>query len=321
MKAQRPFLEREAFTLLEMLVAMAVVGLMMAFMFNMVAQAIRTWEVGGRRMEGAQAARIGMNYLAQEMQFAMAGVQTSRGIGNPPSNVVNTIPFVASANAQSLPGNATTAGLEVPNRSDQVFFIAPVGAWSSDTGGPQWLSPFGEIGYMTLFVKSTGFSTMTGQRYYLVRHGGRAGIWNNTNTNPARVDTTLRDFYYRGPSGATANTNWITNGVETFNRVPVVDNCIQFQLEYASNNNGSIVWTNAWPSRTNLPLGVLVTMRVLDTKSANRIAALRGDNKLTAQHLESLTNGQPSTDPVVGILREGTTTLRRFVPLVQSRTP
>jgi prepilin-type N-terminal cleavage/methylation domain-containing protein len=320
MRSRRPFLEREAFTLLEMLVAMAVVGLMMAFMFNMVAQAIRTWEVGGRRMEGAQAARIGMNYLAQEMQFAMAGVQTGRG--NPAPDVVNIIPFVASANAQSLPGNATTANLEAPNGSDQVFFVAPVGAWSSDTGGPRWLSPFGEIGYMTLFVKTTGFSTMTGQRYYLVRHGGRAGIWNNTNETASDTNSAaLRDFYYRGPAGTAANTNWINNGVQTYNRVALVDNCIQFQLEYASNNNGSIVWTNAWPSRTNLPLGVLVTMRVLDTKSANRIAALRGDNKLTAQQLASLTNGQPSTDPVVGILREGTTTLRRFVPLLQSRTP
>jgi hypothetical protein len=62
-------------------------------------------------------------------------------------------------------------------------------------------------------------------------------------------------------------------------------------------------------------------MRVLDAKSANRIAAMRVDNKLTAQQLESLTNGQPSSDPIVGILREGTTTLRRFVPLLQSTAP
>jgi prepilin-type N-terminal cleavage/methylation domain-containing protein len=313
--------KREAFTLLEMLVAMAVVALMMAFMFNMVAQAIRTWEIGGRKMEGAQAARIGMNYLAQELQFAMAGVRTSRG--NPTPDIVNTIPFVALANAQSLPGNATAANLEAPNGSDQLFFVAPVSAWSSDTGGPQWLSPFGEIGYMTLFVKSTGFSTMTGQRYYLVRHGGRAGVLRNDQTRDPFDNPELRDFYLRGGAVATASslTNWITNGVQTYNRVSLVDNCIQFKLEYASNNNGTIDWSTNWPSRTNLPLGVLVTMRVLDAKSANRIAAMRVDNKLTAQQLESLTNGQPSSDPIVGILREGTTTLRRFVPLLQSTAP
>ena len=311
--------KREAFTLLEMLVAMAVVALMMAFMFNMVAQAIRTWEIGGRKMEGAQAARIGMNYLAQELQFAMAGVRTSRG--NPTPDIVNTIPFVALANAQSLPGNATAANLEAPNGSDQFFFVTPVGAWASSTGGVDWLSPFGEVGYMTLFVKSTGFSTMAGQRYYLVRHGGRAGAYSNT--ADLTDSNTLRDFFYRGsnPPVPSSLTNWITNGVQTYNRVSLVDNCIQFKLEYASNNNGTIDWSTNWPSRTNLPLGVLVTMRVLDAKSANRIAAMRVDNKLTAQQLESLTNGQPSSDPIVGILREGTTTLRRFVPLLQSTAP
>ena len=64
-----------------------------------------------------------------------------------------------------------------------------------------------------------------------------------------------------------------------------------------------------------------MTLRVLDTKSANRLAALRGNNPLTVQQLDFLTNGQASTDPVVGILREGTTTLRRFVPLLQSSAP
>ena len=102
----------------------------------------------------------------------------------------------------------------------------------------------------------------------------------------------------------------------------MVDNCIQFTLEYASNNNGTINWTKSWSSVTKLPLGVLVTMRVLDTKSANRIAALQGsNNQLTVSQIAFLTNGQPSGDPVIRILREGTTTLRRFVPMRQSLAP
>jgi prepilin-type N-terminal cleavage/methylation domain-containing protein len=303
MKSPGPSPEREAFTLLEMLVAMAVVGLMMAFMFNMVAQAIRTWEVGGRRMEGAQAARVGMNYIAQELQFAMAGVRSAPG--NPTPNILNTITFVAIRNATAIPGGSSP-NLVASAGSDQLFFVAPVGAVGSDR------NPFGEVGYMNLFARSTGAYHMTGQRYYLVRHGFIAGGTN--------ID--YSDFYNRGIN-TNISTNWInTPTVGNENRTPIVDNCIQLKFEYAvKKSDGGFNMTNSWTNRTNLPLGVLVTMRVLDTKSANRIAALRGDNPLTVQQLESLTNGQPSTDPVVGILREGTTTLRRFVPLLQSAPP
>jgi prepilin-type N-terminal cleavage/methylation domain-containing protein len=304
MNAEMPTLKREAFTLLEMLVAMAVVALMMAFMFSMVGQTIRTWEVGGRRVESAQAARIGMSLIANELQYAMAGVSAAAGMPTPSTNL---IPFAPIANAQSLPGE-TSANLEFVHGSDQLFFVAPLGAIGSQT------APFGEVGYMTLYAKSTGAHTMIGQRYYLVRHGSTPG---SIGTSKA-----FQDFYYRG--GAT-NSRWFsdtTNAATTANRTPLVDNCVQLSFEYASNSaSGSIAWTNVWPSTTNLPLGVLITMRVLDNKSANRIAALRGDNKLTAAQISFLTNGQPSTDPVIQILREGTTTLRRFVPLLQAKSP
>jgi prepilin-type N-terminal cleavage/methylation domain-containing protein len=296
--------DREAFSLLEMLVAMAVVSLMLAFMFNMVAQAIRTWEIGARRMEGSQAARIGMNFIAQELQYATAGVRTGRGNQSP--DIVNIIPFVAITNATTMPGGGS-ASLQASEGSDQLFFVAPLGAISGTR------TAFGEIGYLNVFARSTGAFSMASQRYFLTRHGGF--------TVGDLKDTTLQDFYLRGIAPNPA-TNWINTPVANQeNRTPIVDNCIQFTLAYASNNGGNVVWTKAWTSRTNLPLGVLVTMRVLDAKSANRLAGLRGNNQVTEEQLAFLTNGQPSSDPVVQILREGTTTLRRFVPLLQSATP
>jgi len=296
MKVEKPRPPDHAFTLLEMLVAMAVVALMMAFMFNLVGQAIKTWEVGGRRMEGAQAARVGMNYLANELRFAMAGAWVSRG--NPNPDITNFASFVAIPNASSIPGE-TRPNLRFAPASDQLFFVAPLGALDAPRG------PFGEVGYFSVFVTGDGQHTMIGQRYYLVRHGSTPG-----GTNPAFLD-----FFQRGAT----NTSWYTSAIntsQTFNRTPLIDNCIQVTFEYASNNNGVVTWTRSWPSQTNLPLGVLVTLRVLDTKSANRLAALRGNSPLTVQQLDFLTNGQTSTDPVIGILREGTTTLRRFVPLL-----
>jgi len=288
----------EAFTLLEMLVALAVVALMMAFMFNMTGQAIKTWEIGGRRMESAQAARVGMNYLAGELQYAKAGVWTAAG--NPTPNVANFASFVAISSAESLPGEVSTSALQFVPGSDQLFFVAPLGPVGSGS------RPFSEIGYFTVFGGSTGRHTMIGQRYYLVRHG----------STPGTTNVKYQDFYQRG----VISSNWYSdnnNTSETINRVPLVDNCIQVTFDYASNNNGAVSWSRGWTNQTNLPLGVLVTMRVLDAKSANRLAALRGNDRLTVQQLEALTNGQPSTDPVVRILREGTTTLRRFVPMLQ----
>jgi prepilin-type N-terminal cleavage/methylation domain-containing protein len=288
-----------AFSLIEMLVAVAVLSLMMTFMFNLTAQAIRTWEIGGRSIESAQAARIGMSYLVGELEFAIAGVKSVPA--NPSPEIINTIPFAAVNNATSIPGEGSTNLVAVP-RNDQLFFVAPLGVGTNRL--------FAEVGYFTVYAKSGGAHTMAGQRYYLVRHG----------SVPGGTNSAYQDFYYRGTNVVT-NSSWFdaaNNSASTRNRTPLVDNCIQLTLEYASNNNGQISWLTNWSSTTNLPLGVLVTMRVLDAKSANRLAALRGDDVVTPAQLQALTHTRASADPVVRILREGTTTLRRFVPLVNS---
>jgi len=293
-----------AFTLLEMMVAIAVLSLMMVFMFGILGQAISGWETGGRRMESAQAARIGMNMIAEELQYAFAGSKANTTGTN--TNVFNNIvPFAATT---GLPGETSSSLSAVPG-SQSLFFVAPLGAYSPDYHGS-----FGEVGYLCSFVTGKGYENMIGQRYYLLRHGGGSpgyiGIYNSI--------TQFGDFYYRS---ATPDTNWINNASSAVNRVPIVDNCIRLTFAYASNNAGTVSWTDTWPSQTNLPLGVLVTMLVLDNKSANRLAQLKGDNPLTQAEIDKVTNGSAVTTPADRVLREGTTVVRRFVPLLNSGSP
>jgi hypothetical protein len=187
--------------------------------------------------------------------------------------------------------------------------VAPIGAYS-----PDYYGAFGEVGYLCSFASGNGANTMIGQRYYLVRHGGGSPGYIGVNNSIAQFG----DFYYRSP---TVDTDWTTNAASTVNRVPIVDNCIRLTFAYASNNAGAISWTTNWSSQTNLPLGVLVTMMVLDNKSANRLAQLKGDNLLTQTEIDNVTNGTAVTTPVSRVLREGTTVVRRFVPLLNSGSP
>jgi len=286
------------FTLLEMLTAIAVLALMMVFMFNIAGQTVRAWETGSRRMESAQAARIGMNLLASELRYAFAGVATNTGT-NGTSVFNNFAPFLVTNN---LPGEAATLSA-VPG-SQSIFFVSTCAPHD-----PTECVPFAEVGYMPVFVNiAAGRNTMAGLRYYLVRHGASPGVMTNA---------AYQNFYYRQtPTGA-----WTEDVSNTGNRSPIVDNCIRLSLQFASNNGGTVTWSTNWTSPTNLPLGVLVTMLVLDNKTATRLEKLQGTTLLSAATIDKATNTDSiAPNDVAGrLVREGTSVIRRFVPLVNSR--
>ena len=286
------------FTLLEMLTAIAVLSLMMVFMFNIAGQSVRAWETGGRRMETAQAGRIGMNLLASELRYAFAGVAPNNGT-SATAVFSNFATFVAT---NGLPGETSDSLAAVPG-SQSLFFISPVGPHDADGS-----VPFAEIGYLPMFItKGNGYRSMAGGSYALVRHGFAPG---STNLD-------YQDFYGR----AKPATDWVTTpSAEPNNRTPLVDNCVRFSLEFATNIGGTISWTTNWTSQSNLPLGVLVTMLVLDSKSAVKLSQINGLNVLDAATIDKATNDTPlgQSDVAARILREGTTVLRRFVPLVNS---
>lgn len=294
---------RSGFTLLEMLTAIAVLALMMVFMFNIAGQSVKAWETGRRSMESAQTARIGMNLISSELRYAFAGVATNYGT-NFSQTFKNFVPFVVT---NGLPGQTGSDLVGVPG-SQTLFFVSSVGPHE-----PQECVPFAEIGYLPTFVaKADGSYNMFGGTYALVRHGASAGLFVDGNTN-------YQDFYYR--SAANLDGWTATRPATTNNRTPIVDNCIRLSLQFATTNvSGQITWTSDWASRTNLPLGVLVTMLLVDSKSAAKLTQINGMTVMPAATIDKATNGAPlgPGDTAARILREGSSVVRRFIPLVNS---
>jgi len=290
------------FSLIEMLVAMAVLTLMMTFLFNLVAQTLRAWEGGNRQIEAAQAARIGLETMAQDLQWAFGGSATASPLNFDGPTRRSIIPFFATNNATAtlgLPGALTLA-----RNSAQIFAVAPVASAGNE---------FHELGYMSTFVTSArageGYHHLPGRRYVLLRHAISA----TNNAASARGN-----FFYTDnlPANQTAGNEWLTEGsqaVDNYFRTSIIPNCYQFTLRFATNSNGSLSFVDNWTEWSTLPAGVLVTAKVMDEKTATRIAQLRPSG-LTAADL-----AENSTSDVSRILREGTSEVRRFIPFTNQQ--
>ena len=278
-----------AFSLIEILVAMAVLTMLMTFMFSMLGGTIRLWEQGSSQVEAAQAARIGLNRMAEDLENAVSTTALSETPSG--TQITNIIPFLAEANAITAPGNWSGGNFSPAFGSDQIFGIRVTGNAND---------PFKEFGYLSVYVGANdGWVNMRGKRYYLVKHevSGTGG--------PA-------DFFLRSPS-----TNWISGG--SGHRFPLIDNCLRFQLEYASNNGTGIAWTRTWSSQTNLPMGVLATVIAIDSRTAERVAKLNGGAALSDADISSITNASAPSPGMQALLRGGAVVMKRFIPFRNAR--
>jgi len=289
-----------AFSLAEMLVAMAVLSLMLVFMFNLVSQAISSWERGAKQVEGSLVARIGLDRMAADLKYAMAGggfVSAPMPGGQAGLPQTNVLPFYAKENVTSLPGES--GNLAAAPESDVVFAVAPVAEEEATNG------PFAEVGFLAAYVaKADGHATLAGQRYYLLRHSPFKEGKDNV-TEP------VNNFFFR--SSNAVSTNWFAEGAQTTNRLALVDDCYQMQLQYATNNQqGKLVFTESWTNQTSLPAGVLVTLKIMDAKTAARIRQMRPQGLTTA-------DVQPGANSdVARVLRAGTKEISRFIPFLNS---
>jgi prepilin-type N-terminal cleavage/methylation domain-containing protein len=296
----KPSPAKRAFSLLEMLVAMAILSLMMVFLFNLVAQTMRAWEGGSKQVEAAQAARIGLEKMAQDLQFALGGSATAPPLTASATGKTNFIPFFSTNNAIQTLG--VPASLPLSPSSGQIFAVAPVAEEKNELY---------ELGYMSIFVTAAqggeGYNTMRGRRYFLLRHAVPG-------TNNAA--TGRGDFFY---ANTAPNNQWLTENVQAISdgnqprRLPLIQNCYQLKFQYASNNNGVLSFSDQWTAGDRLPAGVSVTAKVMDEKTAARIASLR-PNGLTAADV-----ADGATSDVARILREGTVEVHRFIPFINAR--
>ena len=275
-----------AFSLLEMLVAMAVLSLMTLFMFQFLGQSFRAWDSGLRQIEAAQAARTALDRIARDMKFSVADRKVTMAGNNP---VAQIIPFFHEPEPQGVP--AETA-LVAPPQSAQIFSVAPVIHPLTRHG------PFTENGYFTVYNPSErSTNLLSGRTYALMWHA------------PYGSDEPKHDIYYRN----TVNSNWFGSAnnaaSSTGNRMGIIDNCYKIQTQFAVNTPSGLRFTNTWTSTDSLPAGVLLTLFVMDSKTAQQIASLRPQGMKP--------DGEESED-VLRIRDAGTVSVSRFIPFINS---
>jgi len=285
------------FSLLEVLVAMTVLALMMSFMFALVGNSLRSWESGVRQIEAVQAARVGLDRIASELQFAMSQRELAAPLTGGATARTNVIPFkaVVPTGTESAPVPGDGGGVSTPPMSAQLFAVAPIVDPLAAHG------PFTEIGYYSAYNPSTNpYNVMGPRTYYLVWH------------KPIGQQEPKHDVYYRGnvtDSWHVAANNSIGEGGT---RWPLVDNCYNMRLQFASNSAGGLLFADQWTNTGSLPAGVLITLSVMDSKTAAKVRQLR-PNGLTAADLAPGAAGD-----LPRILREGSVEVSRFVPFLNS---
>jgi hypothetical protein len=167
-----------------------------------------------------------------------------------------------------------------------------------------------ELGYLSLYTRdSQGYHHIPGLRYNLMRH-----------TVPSVGGNITGNFFFANsvPPNQTGSSGWLSEGTTTITaptplRTAIIPNCYQINFLYFTNNaDGVLEDTDTWPFQDRMPNGILVTAKVMDEKTANRISRLQPSG-LTANDL------LPNSSTVVGrLVREGTVEVRRFIPFVNA---
>ena len=276
---------KKGFTLVELLVATAILAMMVGLMFSMLSGSMLAFESGNKRIEAAQIARVGLNIIANDLRRAIADQQisyTSNG-----TQITNTIPFLAV----NTPTDTIDLGGEPVNAegSQQLFGVLATGKTNQ---------PFEEFGYICAYLGTDDEThNLAGKRYYLVRKSST---------------TTEANFYLQG----NATTNF-AGGSDAFS--PIVENCIRLELSYPQTNAAGDIdtafgFSKVWTSKSRLPAGVLVSIWVLDSKTATKLAAINS-GPLTALQIGRITNTADPTDATERLLKQGTVRMQRFIPL------
>ena len=259
--------------------------MMVGLMFSMLSGSMAAFESGNKRIEAAQIARVGLNIIANDLRRAIADQQisyTSNG-----TQITNTIPFLAV----NTPTDTIDLGGEPVNAegSQQLFGVLATGKTNQ---------PFEEFGYICAYLGTDDEArNLAGKRYYLVRKSST---------------TANADFYLQG----NATTNF-AGGSDAFS--PIVENCIRLELSYPQTNAAGDIdtafgFSKVWTSKSRLPAGVLVSIWVLDSKTATKLAAIN-NGPLTALQIGRITNTADPTDATERLLKQGTVRMQRFIPL------
>jgi len=269
-----------SFTLVELLAATAVLSILFTIMFGILQQTSAGWQAANRRVEASQVARLALDQIASDLENCVTVAAT----GFFPAGSTNYAFGFAHSNGPSgaFP-SATGVSYSPPN--DSIAVVTPYSSSGTLAQGDLY-----EVGYASVFVdRVDGYSTMRGRRHYLLRFTSRSNQAGNT--------VFVNDFL--------SNSNaWETTppGISTVLRLPMVDNCLKFNVEFFYTNASGTLLTSAtwgrpstnstWQGSPNgsvgLPLGADIQMCVVDDRTAERLSRLNGRLALSATVIAAL---------------------------------
>lgn len=257
-----------SFTLVELLAATGVLSILFTIMFGILQQTSAGWQAANRRVEASQVARLALDQIASDLENCVAVASTNFL----PSGTTNYAFGFAHSNGPSGAFPSAT-GISYAPPNDSIAVVTPF--FPSRTSGQ---SDLYEVGYSAIFVdRADGYSTMRGRRHYLLRF--------TTLSNQAGRIIFANDFL--------SNSNgWETTppGVSTVLRLPFVDNCLKFDVQFIDNTGA----TNAtWPRAgavgwTGLPRAAEITLCVVDDRAAERLNRLNGSAALSPAVIAAL---------------------------------
>jgi prepilin-type N-terminal cleavage/methylation domain-containing protein len=305
---------RQAFTLVELLAAMAVLAVLMAIIFGIFNQASKAWILAESRTENFQSARAALDLMCRELEGAMVGIRTN---ANGTRTRVNIITFENSG-AAAIPTDSGTftptfatgySSLNATPPNDAIFFITQ----APDSKSSGSYIDMAECGYFVGFSTATSANGGIPKGFYgLLRHYARSS------------SDASWDFF------SSPNNWWST---EQAVKTPLLENVIRFELRYeyihhgAGITNGTSICEN-WNTitggpdpayvpdpTTQLPRAFHLRLSVMDRRYAARAALLMPAAGLDATELGKVPYSMDtmSNQALSRTLKEGMRTFFRSV--------
>jgi prepilin-type N-terminal cleavage/methylation domain-containing protein len=310
---------KSAFTLLEIIVAVAVLSVMVSFMFSILTASLTMWKTGNKGIEASRVAAIGLNIISKDLSQAVAGsftfqFQSPAGATSPTTSKNIIIPFEAISN----PTHTINMGGSSVNAAGSQQLRAIVS--TTDTN-----SPYKEIGLMCVRL-GANYGPMQAKKYYLVMKDLNSAVFN------------------------TGGAAWTYSNGNYVNFIPIADNCIRLKIDYAlepfswDTNTGSwenttgLIFTTAWPNNNTLEFpdksartaspptapmgitsynrlaGVLLSITLIDADTMEKIEAVNNGAALTQEEIDASDPDSTPSTPVEKLVKSGASTIRRFVP-------
>lgn len=290
-----------SFTLVEILTATAILSILFTIMFGILQQVSIGWQAANRRVEASQAARLALEQIAYDLENCVAVRRVNQPVpglaGQTGAAALTNLAYgFAFHNSPTTP-NWVAQAISQPN--DMIFVV---------TSSRQSLQGAGEdlmeTGYVPVWVNRTsgglpGYGNVRMGRYALLQHRPTTNLVQGVGSARTTNLVPMTDFMTNS-LGWETTPGIIDPNVKNF--IPVVDNCVGFDVKFSYTNNAGQRFTNisTWgrpnlnpnaqvgqrwhnnPSGNNNPNGIdglpqsaTITMCVVDERTAERIYRLR----------------------------------------------